>query len=134
LEVVDSKERFLIVGASGVWYALPVETVRRVISRPILFPVPGADDRLLGLAQFGGEPLPVVDLGLLVDSRSASDAAREMVVVVAGGDRPMVGLAVDEATQVTGVSGDPGAAIGNGTEGEFRLLDPVSLISDGDEI
>ena len=42
-------------------YALPVETVRRVISMPILFPIPGAADRLLGLAQFGGEPLPVVN-------------------------------------------------------------------------
>jgi hypothetical protein len=46
----------------------------------------------------------------------------------------MVGLAVDEALQVTGINSEPGAAIASGTEGELRLLDPVSLMSDGGEI
>ena len=46
--------------------AMPALAVRRVVRALELHPLPGAGEGLLGLFEFGGEPLAVLDLARLL--------------------------------------------------------------------
>lgn len=66
-------------------------------------PIPGAQMHLLGLAQYGGEPLPVLDLHALVEGAPSGSRHRSTVVLgrARRRDRSVLGLAVDEVLRVT---------------------------------
>jgi chemotaxis signal transduction protein len=128
---VTSPHLLVRIGESAA--ALPAAAVRRVIRTPRLHALPAADPALLGLAEFAGEPLAVLDLACLL-GRPAPAAAPPAVTVVAWlgpeSERELVGLAVDEALEVAAL--DPAAAGTGGGEllvGErpVRLLDPRRL-------
>lgn len=108
--------------------ALPASGVRRVVRTPRLHPLPGAGEGLLGLAEFAGEPLAVLDLAGLLGSAEAAGAVPAVTVVAwvgPGADRELVGLAVDEALEVTEIDTRAAAEAG----GEVLLADrPVRLI------
>ena len=52
--------------------ALPLAAVRRVVRALTVHPLPGAAGELEGLAEFGGEPLPVLNLARLVNALAGS--------------------------------------------------------------
>lgn len=98
---------------------------------PDLYRVPGAHPRLIGLGQYRGEPLAVVDVEALESETGAIGGNREVVVVISPGDGLLVGLAADEAEQVSRLShggvddrlpdGPISAADGDG----IKRLDPT---------
>lgn len=95
--------RFLLVQAGEVDYLLPLDRVRRVLAGLRLFPFPGAAPVVAGLAEVGGEPLVVLDLGRLAGSHEGAAAGGAVTVVAAVGpsETPeMAGLAVDEALDI----------------------------------
>jgi chemotaxis signal transduction protein len=76
-------------------------------------PLPGASGALLGLVEFGGEPLPVLDLGRALGESGIAGGAPAVTVfawIGAGAERQLVGLAVDEAIEVKRVSAEAAAA------------------------
>ncbi len=100
---------YLLVRLGERLAALPALAVRRVVRGARLHPLPGAGPGLVGLAEFAGEPLAILDLAqLLGDERENS---RPPVTVVtwlgSGSDRELVGLGVDDAVEV--VELDPAA-------------------------
>ena len=100
---------YLLVRLGERLAALPALAVRRVVRGARLHPLPGAGPGLVGLAEFAGEPLAILDLAqLLGDDRGSS---RPPVTVVtwlgSGSDRELVGLGVDDAIEV--VELDPNA-------------------------
>jgi chemotaxis signal transduction protein len=108
-----SSAAYLLVRVGERVVALPAEAVRRVVRGARLHPCPGAGPGLVGLAEFAGEPLAVLDLAqLLGDERHRG---RPPVTVVtwlgSGNDRELVGLGVDEALEVADI--DP-VALGFG--------------------
>lgn len=93
---------YLLVRLGERLAALPALAVRRVVRGARLHPLPGAGPGLVGLAEFAGEPLAILDLAqLLGDERESS---RPPVTVVtwlgSGSDRELVGLGVDDAIEV----------------------------------
>jgi chemotaxis signal transduction protein len=72
---------------------------------PDLYRVPGAHPRLIGLGQYGGEPLAVVDVEGLERETETIGGSRIIVVVIAPGDELLVGIAADEAEQVSRLPG-----------------------------
>jgi chemotaxis signal transduction protein len=108
-------ERCLLVRAGDRLCALPLSRVRRVVRALAVTPLPGAAPELLGLAEFGGEPLPVLDLARLVGALPDPAAALPVtVVVLAGrdGETELAGLAADAAADIVEVpaaAGDRGA-------------------------
>ena len=92
----------MIVRSGTALYALPASDVVRVVRRLICYPVPGAQLHLLGLAQYGGEPLPVLDLHVLVEGGPSGSRQRATVILGRGRrrDRSVLGLAVDEVLRV----------------------------------
>jgi chemotaxis signal transduction protein len=134
---VSGDPSHLLVRAGEVVCALPIPAVRRVMRAMPVHPLPGAAAEVAGLAEFGGEPLPVLDLARLVEAPLAGTPAFPVTVVVWAGPverRELVGLAADEALEVAPVDEVVAGAAGAFVAGEaealgrpVRLLDPSAL-------
>jgi chemotaxis signal transduction protein len=129
----DSREdrRMLVVRSGATRFGLPVEDVVRVVRGLTCHPVPGSGRHLLGLAQYGGEPLPVLDLQALLEG--AVSGGRHSSTVILGRDRArmhsLVGLAVDEVIRVADLmdidspQGNEGLVAGSaGIDGESMKI------------
>lgn len=98
----QAHERFLLVRTGSLSCALPASDVVRVVRNLRCHAVPGARSHLVGLAQYGGDPLPVLDLHVLVE-RGVSNARHHATVILARGRKrghSVLGLAVDEVLRV----------------------------------
>jgi len=96
----------LLVQAGEYVCALPLRSVRRVLRALTVHPLPGATDELKGLAEFGGEPLPVLELSRLIGAPPGAKPAHPVTIVVWVGPqdaRELVGLAADAALEVSEV-------------------------------
>jgi chemotaxis signal transduction protein len=103
----DGNRRFLLVRTGSLSCALPASDVVRVVRHLRSHAVPGSRSHLVGLAQYGGDPLPVLDLHVLVD-RGPSNARRQSTVIVGRGrtrGHAVLGLAVDEVLRVVNLPG-----------------------------
>jgi purine-binding chemotaxis protein CheW len=85
------------VRVAGEDYALPVEHVIEVAEYGVVAPVPGAGPTLLGVRNFEGDVVPVVDLARTFGLQQA--AAPDRIVVIEESGR-RAGLAVDSVEQV----------------------------------
>ena len=61
----------LLIPVDGDWYALELATVREVLPRPPLTPVPGAPPALQGLFNLRGTIVPLLDTAALLGVASA---------------------------------------------------------------
>lgn len=134
----DSGRAYLKVRAGEYLCALPLERVRRVVQALPVRPLPGSADELLGLAEFTGEPLPIIDLGRLVDAPAGATPDYPVTIVSWAGpdaDRELIGLAADAALEVVliapqdVVAGRGGAVVGEvAVAGEpVRVVDLAAL-------
>ncbi len=130
--------RALLVAAGEVLCAIPVGQVRGVVRALPVHPLPGAAPELLGLAEFTGEPISVLDLGRLVNAPAGARPAVPVTVVAWAGPpdaRELVGLAADAALEIVEVppaeatAADPGLVRGEITLGgrAVRVLDLETL-------
>jgi len=83
--------------------------VRRVVRGLACHPAPGARPHLLGLAQFRGEPLAVLDLHALVTGGTPRSDHRATVILGRHGawTGAVLGLAIDEALRVVTLADPP---------------------------
>jgi chemotaxis signal transduction protein len=96
----------LLVQAGEYVCALPLVSVRRVLRSLMVHPLPGSTPELEGLAEFGGEPLPVLNLARLVNAAPGANPAYPVTIVVWTGPpeaRELMGLAADAALEVVDV-------------------------------
>jgi len=93
----------------GTLTDLPADQVRRVVRGLACHPAPGARPHLVGLAQFGGEPLAVLDLHALVTGGTPRSDHRATVILGRQGawSGAVLGLAPGEA-----VLREPGENLG----------------------
>lgn len=104
----------LLVRAGEFVCALPLGAVRRVLRALPLYPLPGSAPELKGLAEFAGDPLPVLDLARLARAPQGANPAYPVTVVAWAGPpeaRELVGLAADAALEVAHL---PAAAVVGG--------------------
>lgn len=111
----------LLVQAGEYVCAIPLVSVRRVLRSLPVHPLPGSAPELEGLAEFGGEPLPVLNLARMVNAAPGANPAYPVTIVVWAGpseSREMMGLATDAALEVADVppssvvTGDGGFLLG----------------------
>jgi purine-binding chemotaxis protein CheW len=124
----------LLVRAGEYVCALPLAAVRQVLRSLPLHPLPGSAPELRGLAEFAGDPLPVLDLARLARAPQGANPTFPVTVVAwAGppGARELVGLAADAALDVAylpaaaivpAASGAPGTLGGPGSGGDGGLV------------
>ncbi|HQT94282.1 MAG: hypothetical protein B7Z68_06935 [Acidobacteria bacterium 21-70-11] len=112
--------RALLVETGEYLCALPINRVRQVVRALSVHPLPGASPELLGLAEFTGEPIPVLDLARLVGAPTGARPANPVTVVVWAGPpdaRELVGLAADAALEIVEIAPADVAAAGPGLIG-----------------
>jgi chemotaxis signal transduction protein len=113
----------LLVQAGEYVCALPLVSVRRVLRSLHVHPLPGSAPELEGLAEFGGEPLPVLNLARMVNAAPGANPAYPVTIVVWTGPpdaRELMGLAADAALEVADVP--PGSVVAGGMgDGGFLL-------------
>ena len=105
----EGVRRYLLVRSGGTAWALPADQVRRVVRNLACHPVPGGQPHLLGLSQYGGEPLAVLDLHTLVVGGTLRSDHRATVILGRRGERSgsVLGLAIDEAHRVVTLAHPP---------------------------
>lgn len=110
--------------SGGTFYAVPADQVRHVVRGLACHPVPGGQPHLLGLAQFAGEPLAVLDLHSMAEGAPPQSSHRTTVILGRGArdSWTAVGLAVNEALRVQTVA----RIAGSGRQGEL-VSDTVDL-------
>ena len=134
--------RCLLVQAGEYLCAVPLPQVRRVLRAVHVSPIPRVSAELLGLAEHGGEPLPVFDLARLVEAPPGPNPEAPVTVVVWGGrgdDRELIGLNADAALRLCDIDqGDVAAADRGVVRGEVlidgeavRVLDLEALGTTG---
>ncbi len=130
--------RCLLVRAGSELCAIPLAAVRRVVTPGKISPLPGAEAVLLGLTEFQGEPLPVLDLTILVGASPEAAPARPLMVVARTGRPPLtelVGLHADGALEIVEIDRSLVAAGGGGTvAGEVTVGDRTALLLDLDAL
>lgn len=128
----------LLVRAGEYACGLPLAAVRRVVRALTVHPLPGAAGELEGLAEFGGEPLPVLNLARLVNASPGANPSYPVTVVVWVGPaeaREMIGFTADAALEVAHVppesivTGDGGFILGEAPVGAevVRILNLEAL-------
>ncbi len=71
----------LLVCLNDGRYTIPLEAVLRIVKPPEIFPMPDTPEFVLGVANYSGEVLPVVDLKRVLRVPSPGDeTARKLVV------------------------------------------------------
>ncbi len=116
--------------------ALRQEDLVHIVNRPSVAPLEGAGDAWIGLANLGGNLIPVADLGLLENGSPSSGTV--MVAVTAGACR--FGLICEGVTRTLPspspdvlnddpMPGDPAWLLPS-PPGEPRVIDPVLLLED----
>ncbi len=126
--------RALLVETGDYLCALPVNRIRQVVRALPVHPLPGASPELLGLAEFTGEPIPVLDLGRLVGAPTGARPPNPVTVVVWAGPpdaRELVGLAADAALEIVEIAPADVAAAGTGPVGGEVVVDgrPACLVN-----
>jgi chemotaxis signal transduction protein len=137
---VEGDRRFLLVRSGGTFYAVPANQVRHVVRGLACHPVPGGQPHLLGLAQFAGEPLAVLDLHSMAEGAPPQSSHRTTVILgrEARDSWTAVGLAVNEALRVRTIAqvsaSDRRRELISGTvdlDGErFLVVDTTALFED----
>jgi chemotaxis signal transduction protein len=136
----QADRHYLLIRSAGLRCALPAPSVRRVVRDLASYPLAGSRPHLLGLSQYGGEPLAIVDLhALLTGSRPRPDHRTTLIVKPPRGPlRGNLGLAVDEAVSVIRLDHDDRSSEGaalvaaeiNHDGGPLLILTPAVLFDD----
>ncbi len=128
------EDRYLLVQAGEERCILPLHRVRRIVRELQVTPLPGASTKLKGLAEFGGEPLPVLDFPRLIGAAPGPNPAYPVTVIAWAGpesSKELVGLQVDSVLEVIPVAADAVVPGGEGiVRGDVSLGErPVRVIS-----
>jgi chemotaxis-related protein WspB len=94
---------FLLMQLDGDRYALDIRQVAEVLPLVDLKTVPRAPPGVAGLVDYGGSPVPVIDLSLLLAGRAAHRRLNTRLVMVhydsPRGGRHLLGLIAERATE-----------------------------------
>ena len=108
------------------WYAVPMSSVREVVSRPLLTHVPTAPDAVLGLFNLRGEIVPLFDTAALLGTGHVEEASYCTVVLTPLGPGGLAATGVPEATELGEPSG--GAEIPGGVATYALGSRPATLL------
>jgi len=109
-EVAGGTERLCLFSVAGEALGVPVPALFEVVSEALITPLPEVPAGLVGLMNFRGEILPVVDLGPWI---GIPVIPRLQVMVLQGGGH-QIGVAVDAIRDMVDASLAPAGAQAGG--------------------
>jgi purine-binding chemotaxis protein CheW len=96
---LDGLEEYIGFRAHNELFALPLSLVREIQKVPPITEVPRARADILGIVSIRGQVTTVIDLRRRLDFTPGEQTAHTRILLVEGGEE-VVGLMVDEVTQV----------------------------------
>lgn len=90
---------YLLFELGGVRYAVPSGFVLELVEFPALSGWPGARDEVLGVVDFRGRVLPVIDLNVLLGGRSQSPSEHDQLLVVEA-DQVALAILINQAEEL----------------------------------
>lgn len=90
---------FLLMQLDGDRYALDIREVAVVLPLVDLRPVPGAPPAVAGIIDYGGAPVPVIDLAQLLANRPAHRRLGTRIVLVHYAKQHVLGLIAERTTE-----------------------------------
>lgn len=93
----------LIFHSGDSKYALSGEVIIEVVPSIQLTDLPTAPDHVVGLLNFGGIPLPVIDFCMLMEGRPCKEALHTRIMLLEGqsaGRSLLIGLRAEKITEV----------------------------------
>jgi purine-binding chemotaxis protein CheW len=112
----DPSKSFVGFLVGGVQYAMPIASVREVAKPLPLVELPHAPHAVVGVAEYRGEVIPVVDLRVRFDQPFAPPTRKTKWIVAMVSTRTLA-LVVDSVTEVFGTAGGelrPAPVLGTG--------------------
>jgi chemotaxis-related protein WspB len=90
---------FLLMQLDGERYVLDIRQVAVVLPLVDLRAVPGAPTAVAGIIDYGGAPVPVIDLARLLANRPAHRRLGTRIVLVHYAEQHVLGLIAEHATE-----------------------------------
>ncbi|MEO6078307.1 MAG: chemotaxis protein CheW [Steroidobacteraceae bacterium] len=93
---------YLLMQIDGARYALDIAQVAEVLPLVTLQTVPRAPPGVAGILDYGGTPVPVIDMSFVLANRQAHRRFNTRIVMIhytAGGRTQLLGLVAERATE-----------------------------------
>jgi len=135
---VPSHPQIVALRCAGTTFGIPIDRVREIVIVPEITPVPESGEFVRGIINLRGRILPVLDLGLRLGLPPGPREGSGRILVVEQESQQLVGLLVDEASEVlrvpeTLLSPPPelaGGPLGASVRGVARLDERLVLLLD----
>ena len=126
---MDSETRLVVFTLATHRYAIELERIQRVVRVVAVTPLPRAPANVLGIIDFGGTVLPVINLRERFNLQARSIRLSDHLIIASTGRR-IVALLVDEATGVIKISPEE-IAPGDGILPRLEFIDGAVKLDDG---
>jgi CheW-like domain len=127
----DGGARALLLPVLAEWYAIELASVREVLRRPAITPLPGAPPTVLGVLNVRGEVVPALDTAALV-GLGALDAVPYVAVVDTTAGPGALGAGGEPRTAV--LDRPAGAPEGPCAIGRYAVGELVATLVDVDAL
>ena len=127
----DGGLRALLLPVLGEWYAIELASVREVLRRPAITPLPGAPAAVLGVLNVRGEVVPALDTAALV-GLGGLDAVPYVAVLDTTAGPGALGAGAEPRTAI--LDRRAGAPEGPCAIGRYAVDELVVTLLDGDAL
>lgn len=93
----------LLFQSGASYYAISGDAVKEVVASVKLFQLPTAPPQVVGLLNYGGHPLPVLDFSVLMENRPSREVLHTRIILMENEDseNPLkIGLRAERVTEV----------------------------------
>lgn len=97
---MNGSPQIVVLRCAHSVFGIPIEHVREIVMVPEITPVPDSGEHIRGIINLRGRILPVLDLGLRLGLGSGPRDRSGRIVVVEPERQQLLGLLVDEASEV----------------------------------
>lgn len=101
-ESVDESASALVVHVGSETYAIPIQYLAEILTGIVCTKIPGADVGIFGVAAYRGRVIPVLDLAVLLGTRSEEPVSVRPILVLSARKRT-VGLSVDSVGGIVAI-------------------------------
>jgi purine-binding chemotaxis protein CheW len=123
---MNGSPQVVVLRCAHSLFGIPIEHVREIVMVPDVTPVPDSGEFIRGIINLRGRILPVLDLGLRLGLGPGPRDRSGRIVVVEPEPQQLLGLLVDEASEVLRLSesqlSPPPELLARSLQGSVRLV------------
>jgi purine-binding chemotaxis protein CheW len=98
----EEVKKYFIFSVNGIDFSTEIDRVTEIITKPMISPVPNANNYCRGIINLRGTIIPVIDMRVKMHFPSKEYDERTCVIVMTIQDQ-LIGVVVDEVREVTDI-------------------------------